>query len=165
MTKLIWKKMLKWMIWCMGLNHFCRTSPTCLHLHVCLCSPAPLSLFSFLQGSLLAKSALRSLSPSAFNPWLETAGVTLAGGRVKSGEPCLIQRGGSRQDCGQRLFVFFSRPITYEHLHINDSPVAVKEERRWAWRDKRQMKMKCHERKVQARRGEIELFYLLVRSG
>lgn len=53
--------------------------------------------------------------------------------------------------------------ITYEYLHINDSPAAVKEERESDGGDG-QMKMKCHERKVQARWGEIELFYLLVRN-
>ncbi len=124
----------------------------CVCVCVCLFSPAPLSLFSSLQGSILAKSAsspflsatsLCSLSPSAFNPWLETAGAALSGGRVQSEEPNLIQKGEAGEIAGNVYFaigrktvfffslslsLFFS-PITYEYLHINDSPVAVKEER------------------------------------
>lgn len=53
--------------------------------------------------------------------------------------------------------------ITYEYLHINNSLLAVREER--GLRRERQMKMKCQESKVQARWRERERFYLLGSNG
>lgn len=59
--------------------------------------------------------------------------------------------------------MIFFLPITHEYLHINDSPVAVRKKRELG--RERQMKIKCHDSKVQARCGEMELFFLLVRNG
>ncbi|KAA8579589.1 hypothetical protein FQN60_006682 [Etheostoma spectabile] len=68
----------------------------------------------------------------------------LSGGRVQSGELNLIQK----QEAGK---------IAGNHGGCQGRE-GVGE------RDNRQIKMKCHKSKVQARRGERKLFYLLVRN-
>lgn len=128
----------KWKHLWLGLYLSSFSSTTFAHLWLCAFRLAPL------QGSTRAKSALsafpfcyRSLSPSAFDPWLETAGIALSGGHVQSGEPNLIGKGGCQRDCGavfilQRKKTCFSSSFlsttTYKYLHINDSLLAVKGE-------------------------------------
>lgn len=132
----------------------------------------PLKKVSLRTPPFPSATALHSLPLSAFNLWLETAGVAL------SGQPWPIRgaesdrkRGDASKDCrgnvyfaiGKKtgslrrlLLLLFFPPlatITFKYLHINDSPVAVKEEMQRGRRGRWQMKMKCHECKVQARWG------------
>lgn len=93
-----------------SVHHFFPYFPRCKgpSVHTQPCPPLP------------SATTLCSVSPPAFNPWLETAGVTLSRGRVQSGEPNqIVKEGDAGKIAGgghnvysviRRKAVFFSLP-------------------------------------------------------
>lgn len=87
-------------------------------------------------------------------------GSTIWYRRGETDEQCLFC------DRKQNCFSFFLFSPTIKVFAYKWQPRWLSR-KRWSWgkRDEWQIKMKCHESKVQARWGEIEPFYLLVRNG
>lgn len=67
---------------------------------------------SFVPFPFLSATSLSSLSLSAFNPWLETAGTALSGGLVQSKELNLIQRGEASQIAGNVYFAIGRKTVS-----------------------------------------------------
>lgn len=150
-------------VWCLSLigwqidlkNMPCSSASTLPDLFLpdnsclpeCVFSPVPFSWFPSLRGSIHAKSVLSPFPISclsvlpAFNPWFETAGVTLLGGRVQSEKTNLIQKGEAGKIVGNVYFeigskIFFSPNHTWVFAY-KWQPSGCQEKRgSWGERDK-----------------------------
>lgn len=114
------------------LNHFCPTSLLCARVHTCVfvfyfslqhfpysltCKDSPLTPFP-------SATSLCSLSPSAFNPWLETAGAALSGGHVQSGEHNRIQK-GEAEIVGNVYFVIGRKTVFLSSFFPNHMSICI----------------------------------------